>query len=175
MKTRILTLLLLALGLTATASADNDKKGQRPQGMHQVNVAERLVEELNLDDATAARFTTVYSQYVQEMHAAYKQHAMIRPQKGEDGKKVRLTDEQVKHNLEEQLALSQTILDLRKKYYKEYLKFLTPRQIEKLGKLEKKQAGNVQKTWGKRQASPQVRPGHRPMGKSVMPPRQEKK
>ena len=137
--------------------------------------SERIVEELNLDDATAARFTTVYSQYVQEMHAAYKQHAMIRPQKGEDGKKVRLTDEQVKHNLEEQLALSQTIIDLRKKYYKEYLKFLTPRQIEKLGKMEKKQAGNVQKTWGKRQASPQVRPGHRPMGKSVMPPRQEKK
>lgn len=174
MKARILTFLLLALGLCASASADKNKWKQS-QGLRQVSMTERLKYELNLDDATADRLTTVYNQYVAEMHAANKKHAMIRPQKGEDGKKTPLTDEQVKHNLEEQLALSQAILDLRKKYYKEYLKFLTPRQIEKLGKIEKKQAGNVQKEWGKRQASPQVRPGHSPRGKSVMPPRQEKK
>ena len=175
MKTRLCTLLVLALSLTATASAENQKKGQRPQGMHQVSMTERIVDELDLDDATAARFTTVYNQYVSEMHAAYKQHAMIRPQKGDDGKKKRLTDEQIKHNLEEQLALSQATLDLRKKYYKEYLKILTPRQIEHLSKLEKKQATDVHKKWGEHQKPGQMRPGQRPMGKNVMPPRQEKK
>lgn len=173
MKQRFLILALCLLSIAVTASADKPQKGKGHGGPAQVNLTDRIADELGLDDATAAKFSTVYNQYVAEMHAAYKQHAMTRPQKGEDGKKQRLTDEQIKHNLEAQLDLSQSILDLRKKYYKEYLKILTPRQIEKLGKLEKKQAGKVQDSFSHRQM-PEMRPGQRP-GRSVMPPRAEKK
>lgn len=146
MKARIITLLLLTLSVCGSVRADHPKGQHHGQGACQTGSADRIVAQLGLDDATASRFTTVYNQYVAEMHAAYKQHAMIRPQKGADGQPQRLTDEQIKHNLEAQFALSQTTLDLRKKYYKEYLKFLTPRQIEKLGKLEKRQASGVRKT-----------------------------
>lgn len=173
MKHRFLILAMCLLSIAGTASADKPQKGKGHGGPAQVNMTDRIADELGLDDATAAKFATVYNQYVAEMHAAYKQHAMTRPQKGEDGKKQRLTDEQIKHNLEAQLDLSQSILDLRKKYYKEYLKILTPRQIDKLSKMEKKQAGKVQDSFSHRQM-PEMRPGQRP-GRSVMPPRAEKK
>ena len=143
MKARILTLLLLAMCLCASASADKNK-GKQLQGLRQVSMTERLKYELNLDDPTAVRFTLIYNQYVEEMHAAYKKHPMIRPQNGADGKKGRLSDEQIKRNIEARFNLSQSILDLRRKYYKEFLKILTPRQIEKVFKLEKKQANKVQ-------------------------------
>ena len=161
-------------GVAAMASADPPKKGKPHVKPAQVNMTDRIADELGLSDAAAAKFTTVYNQYVAEMHEAYKQHPMIRAKKGEDGKKVRLTDEQIKHNLEAQLELSQATLDLRKKYYKEYLKFLTPRQIDKLSKMEKKQADKVHNQFNHQQAPGQMRPGQRP-GRSTMPPRAEKK
>lgn len=171
MKARILFLALLMLGITGTALADGNKNKDFG-GKNRMNTTDRIVDELGLDDATATRFTTVYNQYVAEMHEAYRQHAMLHPKKGEDGKKQRLADEQIKHNLDEQLALAQAILDLRVKYYKEYLKFLTPRQIEKLSKMEKHQADKVHDTFSRHQM-PEMRAGQRP-GRSVMPPRAEK-
>lgn len=167
MKHRIILLALCLLSIAGTASADKPKKDKPAM------TTDRIAYELGLNDATTEKFTAVYNQYVAEMHEAYRQHPVIRTKKDQDGKKQRLTDEQIKHNLEAQLDLSQSILDLRKKYYKEYLKFLTPRQIDKLGKIEKKQANKVKNASSHRQM-PGMRPAQRP-GRSIMPPRAEKK
>lgn len=117
---------------------------------------DRIVNELELSDANAERFTALYGQYTAEMHEAARKHARIHPEKDESGKPKRLSDEQIKHNIEAQFALSQATLDIRRKYYKEYLKFLTPRQIEHLSRIEKKQAEKFHKSFGQRKG--QARP-----------------
>lgn len=99
---------------------------------------------LSLDDATAERFYPVYKQYRQEMRQARQKYPRIRPEKKQDGEgSARLTDEQVKKNLDNSFALSQCILDIRVKYYKEFQKILTPRQIERLYEQEKKEGEHL--------------------------------
>lgn len=136
----ILSLLLVSAGSMA----------QKPEKDFE-HRAEHISQVLGLDDATSTRFNTVYNQYRQEMRAARQSHARIRPQKSKGQAPTRLTDEQVRKNIENSFALSQSILDIRKKYYKEYLKFLTPRQIERLYELEKKNGEHVREMAKKRQ------------------------
>lgn len=132
----IATLLVTAIGITpAMAQKDEAKRFEHK--------AEHMSQILRLDDATATRFQTIYNQYRQEMRTARQTHARIRPLKNKGEAPARLTDEQVKKNIENSFALSQSILDIRKKYYKEYLKILTPRQIERLYDLEKKNGEHI--------------------------------
>lgn len=132
MKHLILVLSFLFAAFAATpAMAQEKTKAPAQRAAH-------ISQILCLDDATAAQFCTLYAQYSQEMRAARQKYARTKPQKSKDGGSTPLTDEQVKANIEKSLALSQAILDIRKKYYTEFLKILTPRQIERLYELEKK-------------------------------------
>lgn len=126
----ILTLLIASLG-TTPAIAQKYHKGPEQRAAHMSQI-------LGLDDATSVRFSALYEQYRQEMRATHQKYRRIKPAKKKDGGPVRLTDEQVKKNIETSFALSQSILDIRKKYYREFLKIITPRQIERLYELEKK-------------------------------------
>lgn len=113
--------------------------------------SEHISQILGLDDTTTAHFNAVYEKYRQEMRNARQTYAKVRGQKTKGQAPVRLTDEQVRKNIENSFALSQNILDIRKKYYKEYLKILTPRQIERLYDLEKKNGEHVREMVQKRQ------------------------
>lgn len=132
----IATLLVTAMGITPAMA----QKGDTKLFEHK---AEHMSQVLQLDDATATRFQAIYNQYRQEMRTARQNYTRIRPPKSKDKPMGRLTDEQVKKNIENSFALSQSILDIRKKYYKEYLKILTPRQIERLYDLEKKNGERI--------------------------------
>lgn len=157
MKARLIALSALLLCMATTALADGKKKWN-PERFEKARAmqVDRIVNELELSDANAERFTALYGQYTAEMHEAARKHARIHPEKDESGKPKRLSDEQIKHNIEAQFALSQATLDIRRKYYKEYLKFLTPRQIEHLSRIEKKQAEKFHKSFGQRKG--QARP-----------------
>lgn len=134
---------LLVLSLLITTLGTTPALAQKPQGKGAAQRSVHLTEILQLDDATTARFITTYDQYRQELRAAREKYHRIKPKKQDDGSTVRLTDEQVKRNIENSFALSQSILDIRRKYYKEYLTFLSPRQIERLYELEKKDGEKI--------------------------------
>lgn len=127
----IILSLFIASFCTMPAMAQKAGKGSDQRTAHMVQI-------LALDDATSARFTPLYNQYRQEMQATRQKHKRIKPTKQKGGPTHPLTDEQVRKNIEISFALSQSILDVRKKYYKEFLKILSPRQIERLYDLEKK-------------------------------------
>lgn len=127
----ILTIIFGSL-CTLPAMAQKAGKSNEQRALHMSQI-------LGLNDQTSSKFTVVYEQYRQEMQTARQKHPRIKAEKGKNGEgKARLTDEQVKKNIENSFALSQSILDIRKKYYKEFLKILTPRQIERMYELEKK-------------------------------------
>lgn len=140
--------LLLSLAffcaLLCSMPAFAQQKGAGKQQKTEMRSA-HMASILGLNDANTTRFRTLYTKSTDEIRAAQQKYSRIRPNKGE-----RLTDQQVKTNLERQFALSQSILDIRKKYYAEYSKFLTPRQIERLYELEKKNAEKLREMAGKR-------------------------
>lgn len=132
-----LAVALMAFSASPAWAQKKDNSGKTPEQKTAVHAAHMAVI-LDLDDAHTARFTTLYTKYVAEVRDARKKYAKIRPKKKGEGKPAPLTDQQVKANIENQFALSQSILDIRRKYYAEYSKFLTPRQIEHIYDLEKK-------------------------------------
>ena len=48
-----------------------------------------------------------------------------------------MTDAEAEQAIKSRMERSQKILDLREKYYKEYNKFLSPKQIQRVYELEK--------------------------------------
>lgn len=141
----ILLALILFSALLCTPSAYAQKKGGGKTQKTEVRSA-HMATILGLNDANSKRFKALYSKCAGEIHAAQQKYARIRPQKGQ-----KLTDQQVKTNLDRHFALSQSILDIRKKYYAEFCKFLTPPQIERLYELEKKDGEKLREMARKRQ------------------------
>lgn len=132
MKHILLALMLLfAVPFTSPAFAQNPGKGNAAKTEER---SHHMAAILGLNDANAKRFVDLYTKYTAEVRAAHQKYRKIKPTKGG----APLTDQQVKTNTENQFTLSQAILDIRKKYYHEYVKFLTARQIDTLYELEKK-------------------------------------
>ena len=53
-----------------------------------------------------------------------------------------LTDAEVEQHIKDRFAHSRMMLDLQEKYYTEFRKVLSPKQIEKIYQMEKKHDGN---------------------------------
>lgn len=143
MKNLLLSLAFFCTFLCSVPSFAQQKGADKQQKTEMRSA--HMASILGLNDANTARFKALYAKSTNEIRAARQKYSHIRVKKGE-----RLTDQQVKTNLDRQFALSQSILDIRKKYYAEYSKFLTPRQIERLYELEKKNAEKLREMAGKR-------------------------
>lgn len=103
--------------------------------------ANRLSNELGLDDATSAKFVEVYKKYMKalgEVHMEFaKKFRMDKseaPQKSDNKKPdfKPLTDAQVDQMMKDRFAISRKTLDVREKYYEEFRKFLSPKQVQKV-------------------------------------------
>ena len=81
-----------------------------------------------MDDATTEKFIETFCQFQKEVWALGP-----RPKRDSSNR----SDAEAEQAMKERFAHSQKILDLRKKYYMEYSKFLTQKQIEQVYKLEK--------------------------------------
>lgn len=90
--------------------------------------AKYIVREIAMNDTTAAHFIETFCQFQKEVWALGP-----RPQRDSSNH----SDADAEQAMKERFEHSQRILDLRKKYYKEYSKFLTQKQIEQVYKLEK--------------------------------------
>lgn len=166
-KSFLLTMLLLLAG-TQVVAAQHHHNGRHANNCaprecnHDFQEAQcdMIIRELALDDATTERFRTVYNQYLQELQSTYnpKLDNIKCPYCGREncdgtdcpgpkgeknatykrvGKKLP-TDAEVEARIKARFAQSRKILDIREKYYKEYRKFLSPKQIQRIYTVEKR-------------------------------------
>lgn len=144
-------MLLMALVCGSQLAFAQQKQGRdygrKPMGHEQMSEmkAKRIAGDLALDDKTAEKFKTTYMEYMKEMHQLWQKDFPMNDGKGKDGEKMRknkdLSDAEVEKMIEDRFDRSRKMLDIREKYYKEFKKFLTPKQIQKMYDKEMGDAG----------------------------------
>lgn len=137
---KIIRTLLLAVMMTACCVTTNaqDKGKQRISRKQLAETqARHIAQQLAFDDETTAKFVDTYSRCQKEVWS-------LAPRK-RVGKGASKNDRETEEAIEERFDRSQKLLDIRKKYYKEYSKFLTPKQIQRVYSIEK----NMMKRLGK--------------------------
>ncbi|MGL4851473.1 MAG: hypothetical protein ACRC3Z_02295 [Phocaeicola sp.] len=102
----------------------------------EVKMTERVAQQLLLSDADAAKFTPLYKKYMEEMRALHPARKSPKsPENVTDGikeEKVAPTDAEIKKATKERFAQQRKMIDLQEKYYNEFSKFLTAKQVEKI-------------------------------------------
>ncbi len=110
----------------AHAQNDSQRKAQRQQlAKAQAN---HIVEELNLTGEKKALFIKTYCNCQKEIWAL---GPTISDSKGN-------TDTEAKKQIRQRFEHSRKILSIREKYYNEYSKFLTQKEIQRVYELEKR-------------------------------------
>ena len=171
MKTKYFIMMAVAvlMGTQVMNAQDNEqgkKRSRKRMTMEQMvdMQSRKIIGDLGLDDKTAARFTDVYAKYMKEMNDLRKEYMPKRP---EAGKKPSMpTDAEVDKMMRDRFKQSRKMLDIREKYYDEFRKFLSPKQVQKIydqgqmnhGKFHKemnRRAGMKRPMEGPRQDKPQ--------------------
>lgn len=156
----IMAVLLMGSQMTLSAqNTDNKQKKQRPTPEQMVQMqTKQIVNTLMLDDATAAKFTPVYEKYLKELRECRMMTHKARTEKtkaqGTDAnaKKERpsMTDDEIATMLRNQFTQSRKMLDVREKYYNEFSKILSQKQILKIYQQEKMNANKFRKEFDRR-------------------------
>lgn len=128
--------------------------------------AKRIIGELGLDDKTAAKFTDVYRKYMKEMDDLRKKNLPQKPQvKPKDGEMPPMhTDAEVDKMMRNQFKQSREMLDIREKYYDEFRKFLSPKQVQKVYDQGQMNRGKFNKEMNRRAGMKKMQ-GDKPMSK----------
>lgn len=82
-----------------------------------------LQDKLALDEATAAKFTPLYKEYMKEMRACHFN-------RGEFKRDTNMSDSEREKCIERGLECKQKMLDTQEKYYKQFKGILNARQLE---------------------------------------------
>ena len=179
----ILAVLLMGSQITLSAqNTDNKARKQRPtpEQMMQMQV-DQMVKTLMLDDATAAKFTPVYEKYLKELRECRMMTHKPRTEKAKDQsadanvKKERpsMTDDQIATMLRNQFTQSRKMLDIREKYYNEFSKILSQKQISRVYQQEKMNANKFRKEFDRRKGQKPGQGHHQ--GQRNRAPRQDQK
>ena len=127
--------LMGTMTLSAQPGPDADKAGKREEFAKMQ--AQQIARELAFDEATTAKFTDTYLACQKEIWA-------IGPgKKGMPGKEGGLTEAEAKEANKAQFERNERILVIRRKYYDEYSKFLTQKQIQRVYEIEKQMHGKM--------------------------------
>ena len=149
-----LAMAFAVLGMTAHAQEKENDNAQMPQRPSKEQMVEmrvnRMANQLMLDEATTAKFATVYKKYLEEIQALRPEHKGgkdgKKPQGWKDGKggqgqgmspqgapeMKQKTDAEVEKALKDRWEKMRKTADIQEKYYKEFSKFLTAKQIQKV-------------------------------------------
>jgi len=104
--------------------------------------ANKIANSLGLDDKTTAKFIDVYKKYMTEQNKVRKEYSFgfkmnVKPGNRKDVAEVKMkmqvpTDVDVDKMMRDRFKQSRKMLDIREKYYDEFRKFLTPKQVQKV-------------------------------------------
>ena len=122
MKINLVALMVIAF--CTIGMAQNEKQRMSREQLAEKQ-AKHIAQELSFDEATTQRFIETYCACQQEVWAL-----------GPRQKAEPATDEEAEQAIKERFERSRAVLDLREKYYEEYSKFLTQKQILRVFELE---------------------------------------
>lgn len=131
---KMLSLAICAImtAVCSTASMAQTEQSKKQQRISREELAEKqarhIAHELALDDATTQKYVTTYCAYQKEVWALGPR---IKRHQADTA-----TEAEAEQANKARMEQSQKILNLREKYYKEYSKFLTQKQIEHAYELE---------------------------------------
>lgn len=162
----IALMMAMSCATFAQTTDNNTTKRQRPtmqQRMSREQLAEvqarRIAQSLAFGDAVTERFVKTYCDSQKEVWA-------LRPHVAKRDKQKALTEKENEERIKQRFEMSEKLLDIRKKYYKEYSKFLTQAQIEQVYKQEnamrKRMMQRAQKKPGQKKPGQVQRDGKRP-------------
>ena len=131
MKNMIKILVLAVAMITFNVSTYAQKSERQRMTREQLAEAQAhfIADEMAMDDTTAKQFVETFCQFQKDIWA-------LGPRPKRDASN--LSDKEAEQAMNERFTHSQKILDLRKRYYLKYSKFLTPKQIERVYELERK-------------------------------------
>ncbi len=122
MRKLVYLLVCLAMAVSATAQTPQQRMSREQLAETQ---AKYIARELAFDDNLSSQFVTTYCECQKEIWA-------LGPRSGKDC------------SMQERFDRSQKLLDIRQKYYRQYSRFLTDRQIENVYKLERRMMHRMQ-------------------------------
>ena len=127
---RLTLLALLFLMSSALYAQQSQRESPRPsrQGLSQVQAA-YIAKQLGFDEATTRRFVELYAKQQQEIWA-------LSPR--DKATKGARTDAEAERAIKDYFERSEQLLSIRKKYYQEFRNFLSPQQIERIYKLDRR-------------------------------------
>lgn len=131
MKNMIKILVLAVAMITFNVSTYAQKSERQRMTREQLAEAQAhfIADEMAMDDTTAKQFVETFCQFQKDIW-------VLGPRPKRDA--FHLSDKEAEQAMNERFTHSQKILDLRKRYYLKYSKFLTPKQIERVYELERK-------------------------------------
>lgn len=128
-KTCLLVVLTMCLGTAAMAQANNGQRPSREQFAQKQ--AKYIAQNVPLNEDLTAKFVETFMRYQREVWALGPRPAAAHKKQAER------SDSDREKAMQDRFARSEHMLQIRKKYYDEYRKFLTPAQIERVYELEK--------------------------------------
>jgi len=126
----VLTAFLLSTSLTI--SVKNEQRSKRQESrptfeQREQRQCNKMVKELMLDDVTSAKFIPIYKQYLEEIRTCKFSKYKKSMKKGKN--KITQTDADIEKMIKNQFAQTRKMVDIQEKYYTEFQKVLTPKQI----------------------------------------------
>lgn len=143
-KIRFIMLALMTVICVTSAKAQQPNEKQKVSREQIVEtLAKHLANELALDDKTNDKFIETYINYRKELWT-------IAPKHDRKKHKTSETEEQAAQNMQQKFERSQKMLDIRTKYYKQFSKFMTQKQIELMYNKEKNMMQRLKQRYDKR-------------------------
>ena len=127
-RTFVIAIMMIASCATVFAQQNAQKQRMSREQLAEVQ-AKHIAGELAFSDAVTGKFVKTFCDCQKEIWALGP-----RPRPDKQG----MSEQENEERLKQRFAMSEKILNIRQKYYKEYSKFLTQAQIEKVYEQERK-------------------------------------
>lgn len=147
-RTFVVAIMMIASCATAFAQQNTTQRTGQKQRMSREQLAEvqakHIAGELAFSDDVTEKFVKTYCNCQKEIWTLGP-----RQRSGKQGASEQENEERIK----QRFAMSEKILNIRQKYYKQYSKFLTQTQIEKVYEQERKMMHRLSKRGAKKPAT----------------------
>lgn len=145
---------------TSAPSARSAAQQHKTPEQLAVMQARHIATELAFDEETSRQFTEAYCRHQKELREL-KARPLVKNDKEQ-------TEESIRESILAQFDQSRKIIDLREKFYEEYSRFLTQRQIRRVYAIEREMGQHLRKNVSRRTGIPGSNGGNRagrPTGK----------
>lgn len=127
-RTLLIVIMMVASNVVAIAQQPNRQQQVSREQLAEIE-AKHIAHELAFSDAVSGKFVATYCNYKKDIWALGPR---LRP-----NRRGGASEQDNEKRIKQRFARSEKILNIRQKYYKEYSKFLTQAQIEKVYEQER--------------------------------------